>query len=243
MRIGYVNLIDAAALTASSSATSFPVTNLQDSRMTRKWKGAASGATTINVGTSALTATMACVNAHDAVSGDTIELLGYSDSGRTSLSTTITFDINAYGTAEIFTSASLYWRFRFNTASAISVGGLFLGTHLIAPAYEIGHSVTEISASEFSLSKTRQLYGLNPLFYREASYLLPSVTWDEKDDLTELFLAVGNSTPFYLLQYPDRQDLRRVFYCRLRNTELKWQEHEKNIQLYKDLRLNIQEVF
>lgn len=243
MRIGYTNLIDDVTLTASSSATNYPVTNIQDSRMSRKWKGAADGATTIDIGTSALTASMACVNAHNAVSGDTIELLGYSDSGRTVLDTTISFDIISYGTAEIFTEDELYWTFSFDTASAMEVGGLFLGTHLIAPAYEIGHSFTEISASEFSVSKTRQLYGLNPLFYREASYLLPAVTWDEKDDLTEWFLAVGNSTAFYLLQYPDRQDLRRVFYCRLLNTELKWQEHEKNIQLYKDLPIKIQEVF
>ena len=103
MRVGYVNKTLTETLVASSFTPGFPVENLQDSRMSRKWKAFTSGVSTIEVGTSAILADMASVNAHNAVSGDTLKLKGYTDSGRTSLDTTIDFSFITYGTAKIFT--------------------------------------------------------------------------------------------------------------------------------------------
>lgn len=242
MRVGYVNEIDTATLTASSEEPGFLVENIQDSRMTRKWHGFTSGVTSIEVSGS-IKADMAVVNAHNAVSGDTIELKGYTTAGRTVLDTTITFDINAYGTAEVFAEKTLYWTFEFDTASAIEIGGLFLGEGLILPSYEIGHSWSQVAGDDVFVSKTKQLYGLNPFQYRRASFLIPTVTWDEQVDVGTWFETVGKSQAFYLLQYTDRQDLRPVFYCRLVDDDFRWQEHEKNIQVYKDVPVNIEEVF
>lgn len=243
MRIGYVNKTMTGTLVASSFAPGMPVINLQNSRMTRKWGSFGSGVSTIEV-PGLNKATLGCINAHNAVTGDTIKLKGYTDSARTSLDTTITFSFYEYATAKIFTEKTLYWTFEFTTVSAIEIGGLFLGEDMILPSYEIGHSWSEIAGDESFVSATRQLYGLNPFQYRRASYLLPHTTWEEQiDDISVWWKTVGKSTPFYLLQYPDRQDLRLLFYCHLLNDEMKWQEHEKNIQVYKDLIVNIEEVF
>ncbi|RKZ08420.1 hypothetical protein DRQ25_09115 [Candidatus Fermentibacteria bacterium] len=243
MRVGYVNQVFTNSISSNSLTPGFPAINIQDPRMSRKWQALATGINYVDVGTVAITASMACINAHNAVSGDTLKLEGYSDSGRTSLSVSHTFTLIEYGTAIVFTEATLYWRFAFNTVPIIEVGGLFLGDNLILPSYEIGHSFSEVANDDFYISDTQQLYGINKSNYRKASYLLPITTWDEKDEITTFWKAMGRSTAFYLLQYPDRQDLRRLFYCRLLNEELLWQEHEKNIQLYKDLVINIQEVF
>jgi hypothetical protein len=243
MRLGYVNLTQENDLIPSSVRPGFLPSNLQDSRMTRRWGPITSGESYIDVGTDALTASMAVINAHNAQEGDTLKLIGYSDSSRETVSVELSFTYIEYGTALIFDDKTLYWRFYFDTADLLSVGGLFLGDHLIVPAYEIGHSWSEVAGDEDTLSATHQLYGTNPYQYRTAEYLLPYVTWDERADLSKVWSTVGKSKPFYLLQYPDRQDLRRVFYCHFTMDKLEWKEHENNIQVYKDLSLKVEEVF
>ena len=242
MRVGYNNLTLEGTLIPSSITPGFPVGNLQDTRMSRQWKSLTNGVNYVDI-PGLNTADYATINAHSGEAGDLFKLKGYTDSGRTTLDTTIDFDFFIYGTAKVFTEKTLYWRFEFTTNSPISVGGLFLGSELVWPDYEIGHSWSDVSDDDFFLSRTRQLYGLNPLHYRKASYLLPAVDWDQQAEVDTMWQAVGRSTPWYLLQYPDRQDLRRVFYCHFTMPELKWQEHEGNISVYKDLRIDIEEVF
>ncbi len=240
MTIGYENEIDDATLTATSETPGYPVENLQDSRMTRKWKTGTTGTVEVS---GQITATFAVINSHNAVSGDTLTLKGYSDSGRTTLVQTTSFDLIGYGTAEIFDSANLYWSFEFAIEAGIEIGGLYLGAKMVMPAYEIGYKSKSISGDTSFISATKQHYGLNAFKYRQATFLIPHVTWIEKAEIMAFWESVGTSKDFYLLQFTDEQEESRVYYCRMMNTELEWKEHEKNVQVYKDLSIKIEETF
>ena len=211
--------------------------------MSRTWKPAVTGAAWIKV-PGLVQSSLVVINAHSAVTGDTILLKGYTDDARSALDTTVTLDIIPYGTAKVFDEKTLYWTFEFNTAGYLEVGGLFLGDHIISPSYEIGAKKRDVNSDRIELSATNQLYGLNAFQYREAQFLLPFVDKEtEAVEIGDLWRTVGRANPFYLLQYPDRQDLSRVFYCSFTEEAMEWQEHEKNLAVYKDLPFNIREVF
>jgi len=123
------------------------------------------------------------------------------------------------------------------------LGGLFIGTHLITPAYEIGAKTTYITTDTYSKSKSGQLSGDEGHWYRTANYLFPDITESEKEDWLTFWKTVGTIKQFYLLQYPDRQDIQPLIYCHLTSKSFKLEEYEGNRAIYKDVPVSIEEVF
>ena len=160
-----------------------------------------------------ITASMCCINAHNLATGDTAVLNGYVTESATSPLVSHTFTFQEYGMAVIFNEADMFWEIALTTASKIEIGGVFLGTHLITPAYEIGAKTTYVTTDTYSKSKSGQLSGDEGYWFRTANYLFPHITEDEKEDWLTFWKAVGTIKQFYLLQYPDRQDIQPLIYC------------------------------
>lgn len=253
MRIGYKNGIISDQLSASSYfGDDYVVANLLDLDMPVTWKAESAGSgyisfrdnSVVGSGNSEMiTASMFCVNNHNLLEGDTFTLSGYTTETGTTPSVSYTFTYHEYGMAMIFDEATYYWAVTFNTTNILEIGGIFLGTHLITPAYEIGASTTHTTTDSYSVSKSGQLGGDEGYYKRLATYLLPHVTEEQKQELLDLWLEVGTRKQFYLLQYPDRQDIQQLFYCHLTSNSMVFQEHEKNRSLFKDLSISIEEVF
>lgn len=253
MRIGYINNIIEDQLVASTPYTlNYGIENVLSTRMDKKYKSVASGSLLISfrdntiVGsgnTSSITASMCCINAHNMQSGDTITLKGYPTESSSTASVTYSLDPNEYGTATIFDEATYFWEIELSVASAVEIGGIFLGTHLITPAYEIGAKTTWKVTDTYSKSKSGQLYGDEGYYYRTASYLFPYITEDEASDWLAFWKYVGTIKPFYLLQFPDAQDRQPLMYCHFTSKDFPLQEHEGNRSLYKDVPVSVEEVF
>ena len=188
-------------------------------------------------------ASMCVLNAHNMIAGDTATLKGYDTYVSDTESVAYTFTFQEYGMAVIFDEVSYFWEIELNVASPVEIGGLFLGTHLITPAYEIGAKTIHKTTDDNTISKSGQLNGDEGYDYRVASYLFPWITEAEKALWLTFWRAVGTRKQFYLLQYPDRQDIQPVFYCFFTSSEFKLEEHEGNRSVYKDVPISIREVF
>lgn len=209
-------------------------------------KGAEAGAAYVysaSGGQLKITASMCVINAHNMVLGDTAVLKGYNFDTDTIPEVTYNFTFQEYGMVIIFDQGTYFWSIELNVTDPVEIGGIFLGTHLITPAYEIGASTTYITNDTYSKSKSGQLYGDEGYIGRTAKYLMPWITEDEKEDWLVFFRTVGTIKQFYLLQYPDRQDIQPVFYCHLTSKQFKLEEHEGNRSVYKDVPISIEEVF
>lgn len=186
---------------------------------------------------------MACINAHNIGENDTVILKGYADDTTSTASVEHTFEIKEYGMAIIFDEETYFWEIDLEVDNPIEIGSIFLGTHLITPAYEIGSKTEWITNDKYTISKSGQLFGDEGYYKRIADYLLPYITVDEADDWLTFFKSVGTRNAFYLLQFPGSQDRQPLFYCHLRNNTYKLEEHEGNRSLFKNVPFQIEEVF
>ncbi len=253
MRIGYENGIIEDQLVASTSLNlNYPISKVLDLHMTEKYKSLGSGSLLITmrdestVGTDnavSINASMCVLNAHNMVSGDTATLKGYPTATSSSASVTESFTFQEYGMAVIFDEVDLFWEIELTVTNQVEIGGIYLGPHLITPAYEIGARTDHIVHDSYSMSGSGQLFGDEGYEGRKNNWLFPWIAETEKPDWLTFFRAVGTIVPFYLLQYPDRQDIQPVIYCHRTNKTFKLEEHEGNRSLYKDIPLSTEEVF
>ncbi len=190
-----------------------------------------------------INASMCCINAHNMIEGDTVVLNGYASKYSPTPSVTYSFTLQEYGMAVIFDEADYFWEIELTVANPVEIGGLFLGTHLITPAYEIGAETLWRTTDINTLSGSGQLSGDEGYYYRTAKYLMPWFTVDESDEWLAFFKSAGARQQFYLLQYPDRQDIAPLFYCYLTSKIFPLAEHEGNRNIYKNIPLSIREVF
>lgn len=253
MRLGYVNgIIEDQLVAATALSADYPIANVLDPLMIVKYKSLNSGSLNIdfrddsivgNGNVESISASICVINAHNMVSGDTASLKGYVDEDTGTPTVTYNFTLYEYGMAIIFDEADLFWEIDLSVTSAVTIGGIFLGEHLVTPAYEIGASTKHVTTDTSSKSKSGQLYSNEGYIERVANYLLPHLTEIEKPDWLTLWSTVRNSKSFYLLQYPDSQSIQPVFYCHFTMNSLDFQEHEGNRQVYKDVSIKIEEDF
>lgn len=253
MRIGYVNGIIEDQLEASTAySLNYPISNTVDDHMNTIYRSQQSGSllisfredTIVGAGNVAsINASMCCINAHNMASGDTAVLKGYPTESSSTASVTYTFTYQKYGMAVIFDEADLYWEIELTVADPVDIGGLFLGTHLITPAYEIGAKTVWKTTDSYSKSESGQLYGDEGYYYRTANYLFPHITEDEKEDWLTFWETVGTIKAWYLLQYPEAQSIQPLMYCHFTSKDFKLEEHEGNRSVYKDVPVSVEEVF
>ena len=202
MRIAYTNLIDAAsAPTCLTTDLLYPAANIQNGRLSKRWRSTSPTAQTV------------VVNLGSAMSVDTIAILGHN------LSTSSTLTIEAHtsdswGTPALsavtlthstsavlkFLSASQsyqYWRFTLddatNSDAYVEAGRLWLGEYLtIDPTSTVAFTVTKLRSDTVAYGRDRQKYSTEGVGWREFNLSFPRTNGSVLTAVQTMYDTVGN---------------------------------------------------
>jgi hypothetical protein len=215
MRVAYSNFIDAlssASIVASSEDTSYPVTNVQDQRLTTKWYSDDTTTQTVVVD---LGATAACsffaVLSHNCTSAGTVTVNGNDDiaSGLTWVvsgqSSTQTLTYNAGPMLAFVTAISnRYWKFTFagQGAGGLQIGRLWIGDYLaIDPSSLDDFTVTKLRDDIVVYGRNRQKYASIGNGWRRFDLTFPKTGGTMLTAIQTFYDAVGNHSSFVFCNF------------------------------------------
>lgn len=226
MRIFWNNLVDKYDLIFSSEHSSYPVENLQDYQLAKKWHSTGDTDEWIKIDAgvgNTITATGAAILGHNLTSGATCKIQADADNvswGAPTLDETFVY--NADIMTEYFASTSLrYWRFHFadaaNPDTYVSVGRLVLCEYLETPAGKdmtIGYGDTSVVAE----SLTGQSFGDEGIIQKSYSFDFPHWTDAVRKTIITMVEDIKLVKPIVLVA--DQSDQTKVIpvYCRLDDT-------------------------
>ncbi len=202
MRIAYENLIDAgSAPTALTTNLLYPVGNMQNQRLSKRWRSTDPSAQTI------------VVNLGSAQAVDTVAILGHnlsgsaavtieahtSDSWGTPALSAITLAYSAGAILKYLAAAQTfqYWRFILddptNTDGYVEVGRPWLGTYLaINPSSLDAFTVTKKRSDTVTYGRDRQKYATEGVGWREFNLSFPRTGGTSLTAVQTMYDAVGN---------------------------------------------------
>ena len=221
MRIAYDNLIDDYTLTPSSEDGSYPVENIQDTRLSRVFRtdSEVSDVTIdIDLG-SAQGITCCAILAHNITSGATIKIqaddnAGFSSPAELSLTHAAGIIVHFFSS----TPSYRYWRFYIdddsNSDGYIELGRLFLGTYLTIDnscLRELPEEALDTSVVDYSL--TGQAYGDEGDIFRRYALQFPYWSSSMLSSIKTFVEAVKKYEPFILVIDEDNTDKILPCYC------------------------------
>ena len=202
MRIAYTNLIDAgSAPTALTTDLLYPVENMQNQRLAKRWRSTDPSAQTI------------VVNLGSAQAVDTVAILGHnlsgsaavtieahtSDSWGTPALSAITLVYNAGAILKYLAAAQTfqYWRFILddpnNTDGYVEVGRPWLGTYLaIDPSSLDAFTVTKKRSDTVTYGRDRQKYATEGVGWRNFNLSFPRTSGSALTAIQTMYDTVGN---------------------------------------------------
>lgn len=229
MRISYNNFIDdvtAASIIASNEDSSYPVENVQDQRLTTKWKtedGNSAQTVVIDLG-----ATTACsifaIMAHNLVSAGTVVVNGNDNilpgltwtTSNQSSTQTITFNS---GMMLSFVSpiSNRYWRFSFSGQTAdLEIGRLWIGNYIdISPSSLDDFTVTKKRDDIVVYGKNRQKYASVGNGWREIQLTFPRTSPTSLTSIFTFYDTVGRHSSFIFCNFDTVRgyELVEPLYC------------------------------
>lgn len=227
MRIAYRNLIDtlsSSSILASSEDSSYPVTNVQDQRLTVKWynKDATTHTVVIDLGATAACSIFAVLS-HNLVSGGTVVVNGNDDiaSGLTWVtsgqSSTQTITYNA-GIMLSFVSpiSNRYWKFTFSgqTQNGIQIGRLWIGDYInISPSSLNDFSVEKKRDDIIVYGRNRQKYGSVGNTWRRFNLSFPKTNGTMLSSIQTMYDTVGNHSSFIFCNFDSLRTYELVEPC------------------------------
>ena len=201
MRIAYENLIDAAtAPTALTEDLLYPATNVQNQRLSKRWRSTAATAQTV------------VVDLGSAQAVDTVAILGHS----LTTSAVVSIDANATdswagpswttsltaltGPILKYLAAAQtyqYWRFNLSDSSAASnyveAGRLWLGVKIaIDPSSMYNFSVSKRRSDTVTYGRDRQKYATEGVGWRSFSLSFPRTGSSALTNILTMYDTVGN---------------------------------------------------
>lgn len=208
MRITYENRIDellSPAIVASSSMDGFPVINVQDPRLSKKWVSDSSTTQTVTIDFSTATAvqTMAVVS-HNIASTATVTVAGNATDVWTAPSVLETLTWNSGVIFKfISTQTFQYWRFSFSgLTEAIQVGRLWLGPYVqIDPSSLENFSVELKQDDTIVYGKHRQKYATPGAQWRKIELDFPKYDTSSLTVIKTLYETVGNHSSFLFMNF------------------------------------------
>lgn len=220
MRIHYPNEVDdtANALTSSSAETDFPLSNIRDPRLSKKWRatGDTSEWVLIDAGSgNTINPTSAAILAHNISSGATvIKIQGNATDSWGSPTIDESFTYSAGTMIHYFTGSALrYWRFAIEDASNpdgyIEIGRLILGVFIqVTQPIQTAFPFQDLDTSSRQFAVTGEQYGNEGITYE--LYRWQFSRWDnaKKKEMQALFRDVKTIVP--LLFVPNEDELARI---------------------------------
>jgi hypothetical protein len=223
MRIAYDNYIDdvtsATSLTALTENTYYPITNVQNQRLTKVYKSTACTAqtVTINLG-SAHAITTAAILGHNISSAATVTIsANSSDSWPGATSQTITYNVGMM--LAYFTSVSYqYWQFSIddgtNTDGHIEIGRLWLGDYItVDPSSLLSFKVTKHRSDNVFHGRGRQKFASIGTGWREFAFDFPLSDETMLDKIGAMYDAVGNHSSFIFCNFDSNRNYTLVEPC------------------------------
>jgi len=228
MRVSYVNFIDAvtsASIVASTEDGSYPVTNVQDQRLTTKWHSDDTSTQTVVIDLGATTScSIFAIMSHNLVSAGTVVVNGNDDisaglvwttSGQSSTQT-ITFNS---GMMLLFVTpiSNRYWRFSFSgQTSALEIGRLWIGNYIdISPSSLDDFTVTKKRDDIVVYGKNRQKYASIGDGWRQIDLTFPRTKPTSLSSIFTFYDTVGKHSSFIFANFDTLRgyELVEPMYC------------------------------
>jgi hypothetical protein len=200
VRIAYDNLIDSAtAPTALTEDILYPIENVQNQRLAKKYRTTDLTAQTVVVDlASAQDVDTIAVLEHNMTASSSTTIEAHTADSWTSPSFTTTLTYNSGPILKYLSSAESYryWRFTFddqtNTDGYIAMGRLWLGTYLtIDPSSLLNFSVTKKRSDTVTYGRDRQKYATEGVGWRSFRLSFPRSSQAMVESLLTMIDTVG----------------------------------------------------
>jgi len=250
MRVMWDNEIDSMTITSATEDANYPMTNLQDTRLSRVYRSTDDAAEYLLFDAGAgntINPTVICIAAHNITDGATISIQGNATDawGGPTVDETITHDSDTM--ILFFTGAALrYWRLYIDDGSNpdtyLEIGRVFLGTYLSLPPIEPAPNLPLRSTTTVEESVTGQAYANKRKVYREPGFIFPVVTDAQRQSIETMFRAIEAADPVFLVVWEDNLANVGPIYCRLDQDEIPFQQSPVSGLLW-ETSLQFKEVF
>lgn len=210
MRISYSNLVDdiaASAFTVLGTTSGYPIENVQEQRLSVRWRSAAVTAQTviIDFGT-AQTVTTAAILGHNisaSATASSILVSANSAASFTAGNVIATLTRNENAILKFFTSpgAFQYWQFFIddpsNADGYLDIGRLWLGEYItISPSSLLGFTVIKRRSDMVAFGKNRQKFATPGENWRRFEFAFPPTGGSSLTAIQTMFDAIGNHSAF-----------------------------------------------
>lgn len=216
MRILYDNDLDGATLTESTEDASYPVENIQDTRLAKVWRagGCSSESIVIDLGATAPCSVVAFVNHNLSVSAGCQIQHGTSAAAALASPTTAASITQRSGIMAAFfgTAESRYWAVTFaddpNTDGYIELGRAFIGQALqIAPSSNPEIPIASNRSDMQTFTRHNQFYGDEGVEYKTYTYAFPYASDTMRAAVQTMFDTVGGFKPLIFMNFDTTFDV------------------------------------
>lgn len=115
-------------------------------------------------------------------------------------------------TKHTFTKSTYqYWRLSVNSSNTIDIGRIYLGESIIPAGISPTVTHEEVSASQKSISISGQSYLDKRYIYQTVATTFPSVTHEQKAELSDLLALVDIGVPFFVEFDEDCSDIGTLY--------------------------------
>jgi hypothetical protein len=238
MRIAYTNLLDDLVLadfTPSTSATGFPITNVQEQRLSVRWRSTTPTAQSviIDMGSTVTIDTAAIIGHNIGASASSISVLTAADGSTWSTIGTLVHNADAM---LVFASATnRYFQFSIddplNADWYVEIGRLWLGSYVtVSPSSLLDFRVVKRRSDMVTIGKNRQKYASVGEGWRRFELSFPPTGGSALTAMQTMFDAVGNhsSVIFTMLDTDYTYPIVYPTYCSI-DGDLSFQ-HDKRMK-------------
>ena len=214
MRFLYDNYVDTATLSSGGAIPGFGLANLQDSRLSRRYRAISTNdAIVIDLGSARHVDSFAL--AQHNISTQEVQLQANSANDWASPPFDETISINSRMGYAMFTAQTYrYWRVVVddpaNLLGQIEIGRIALGVSFVGPAIGLDAQIPRRSTSARAFSRSRQTYVNEGKRYRAGSVNFGFITDAEKNKFAEMFEFTDRGPIFIDFQLPSEQALYAV---------------------------------
>lgn len=239
MRVAYNNLIDTLLvgnIVASTEAIYYPISNIQDQMLAKRYRttGITAQTITFDFGAAVSIDTFAIID-HNISTAATITVSANSTNSFPG-ATTETITGNANMILKFFTAHNYrYWRVTINdptnTDGYLEMGRVWLGAYTaISPSSLLGFDITKKRNDTVDHGRGRQKYASEGIGWRKFNFEFPPTNYAMVKKVEDMFDFVGLHSSFIFCNFDTNRDYQIVepCYCSF-SKELSF-EHTKNMK-------------
>jgi hypothetical protein len=247
MKICWDNKFDGATLNALSENPFYPVVNLQDSRISRKFRSVDDNDQTILISGISTAVSFFCIVGHNFTSGVTLRLQGNNSNSWGSPSFDQEIPYNAGMIFLRFTPATYtYWRIWIdddsNTDTYIEISRFVMGSELTMPGMKIDQEINYNTTGSAAYSYTGQGYGTDGYEFREVSANFAYMTNTQRKSIQTMYDTVKNIIPVLMMIWADDTTFEAPIYCTIDTKKLVFKRTDSDNYPW-SLQLDFREVY